>query len=221
MASMPAPPRLQPDPPLDGEPVTVVVPVRDFLAGRLPAVCARTGGPATVNLRRQGWMAVSWLIAVAVPVWLGLSLFLEYRVSFALGAGLLGLGVVMVAVAARRTRPIVIGSLPVCAGLGARARRLRTVAGDLALGWIAAWLAAIAFTLIAGEGAATFPLELALAAGGAALLAGSGLALLLEARAIGVSVRLYRDRSGNRWVRLRGVHPAFAAAIEAGRRSRR
>ncbi|MGA8014945.1 MAG: hypothetical protein WCB85_03405 [Candidatus Dormiibacterota bacterium] len=38
---------------------------------------------------------------------------------------------------------------------------------------------------------------------------------MLEARALGVRVKVIRDRFGDSWLQVRGVHPTFAAALEA------
>ena len=199
----------------------VMIPDTDFMAGRFPAVCARTGEPATANLRRQAWMPWTWATAPAAAVWLGLAIYLEYRVSLLLGIAVAAAGLLALVVAARVLRPMAVGSLPASAGVADRVARLRTVAGNLGLAWVTAWLAAIAVTLIAGATSVTFPLQLGLALLGAALGVASLITAWLGVRATGVDARLVRDRAGDRWVRLRGVHRSFATALAVQIRSRR
>jgi hypothetical protein len=56
---------------------------------------------------------------------------------------------------------------------------------------------------------------LALAAMGVVALIGSAIAGHSEATTLGVQGRVVQDGFGERWVQLRGVHPAFSRALAA------
>ena len=123
----------------------------------------------------------------------------------------------LVAIAA--TRRSSTGDLPVCTAVSDRVRRLHAEALQLAGVGIAAWVAIIP----AGIGLAGRPLVLlgclVLFGIGVVAMVGVGAASSREAATLGIRGRVVEDGFGQRWVQLRGVHPAFsrALAIRLGR----
>jgi hypothetical protein len=170
---------------------TVTVPASYFEEGRLPAVCVVTGGPATSNLRRR---------FSTTPGWVGCLFFINW---FAL----------IVAVVATRRRAT--GYLPACDAVAVRVRRRHAVSVRLALAGVAAWIAVIPVTQLPVLTTASTPLATALVGLGVAALAGSAVASIMEAAALGIQGRVVEDGFGARWVQLRGVHPAFSRALAA------
>jgi hypothetical protein len=174
---------------------SVTIPVAYFEEGRLPAICVVTGAPAAANVRRRFSTTPSWVGWLVLLSWLGW----------------------LIAIAA--TRRSSTGDLPVCTAVSDRVRRLHAEALQLAGVGIAAWVAIIP----AGIGLAGRPLVLlgclVLFGIGVVAMVGVGAASSREAATLGIRGRVVEDGFGQRWVQLRGVHPAFsrALAIRLGR----
>jgi hypothetical protein len=170
---------------------TVTVPANYFEEGRLPAVCVVTGAPATSNLRRR---------YATTPGWVGCLFFISW---FAL---------LIAWVATRRSAT---GSLPVCTAVAERVQRRRTVMVWLAALCAVAWVAIIPVSALPPLSPVANPLGLTLGAVGLIALICSGVASLMEGSALRVRGCVVEDGFGQRWVQLRGVHPAFSRALAA------
>jgi hypothetical protein len=168
---------------------SVTIPVAYFEEGRLPGVCVVTGAPATANLRRRFSTTPRWVAWLFPLSWLGW----------------------LIAIVA--TRRSATGELPVCTAVCDRVHRLHTEALQLAGVGIAAWVAIIP----AGIGLAGRPLVLlgclVLFGIGVLAMVGVGAASSREAATLGIHGRVVEDGFGERWVQLRGVHPAFSRAL--------
>jgi hypothetical protein len=170
---------------------TVTVPARYFEEGRLPGVCVVTGAPATSNVRRH---------FSTTPGWVGCLFFVNF---FAW----------LIAIAA--TRHSAMGDLPVCTAVAEQMRREHVDAVWLTSVGLVALIAIIpAAMALSSSGVAPF-VCLPLAAGGVVALIGSAIAGHREAATLGIQGRVVQDGFGERWVQLRGVHPAFSRALAA------
>jgi hypothetical protein len=172
-------------------PNTVLITAADFEDGRLPAICAVTGAPATANLTQR---------YSTTPGWVGCLFFINF---FAL------------IVAYLNTHQRVTGRLPVVASIAVRVERLHRNSVLLFLAGIACLLVAIVGAAVqgpAGEviGAAGFALG-ALAVVVAIVLS------VMEGSTLGIRGRVTKDGFGTRWVQLQGVHPAFVQAVANSR----
>lgn len=161
------------------------MPEADFADGRLPAVCVTTGAPATSNLHRRYSTTPSWVAWLFFVNWIALLL------------------------AITATRRSASGELPVCGAVALDVRRWHARSLGLFIIALLAWVTAIGVASVAGVTAAAVAV-----AGGVALI-GAAMAALREGGALGVRGRVVEDGFGMRWVQLRGVHPAFAAALAA------
>lgn len=175
-------------------PNTVIVPAGDFADGRLPAICAVTGAPASANLRRRyagtpQWVRVLFLINWAALIVAYLFMHLE-----------------------------VTGRLPVTAAIAVRVARVNQ-AGSLAFfaGIVAAILAAVAGSVLGGTGG-TVAVAMLLSLAVIAFLAAFITTVLASHALGGIKGNVTKDGFGTRWVQLRGVHPAFVQAVADTRR---
>ncbi|WP_370328027.1 hypothetical protein [Euzebya sp.] len=171
---------------------TVVVDARDFADGALPAVCVVTGRPADTSM--------------------------ELRARRPSPLGVLLLGGLFAFLLAGGAQSHVDGEVPVLDAvyedLIRRLRRGRTAlvgAGSCAV------VAVVAVRVGTGGGASSLAQVLGLAgavlAGGAAVwLVSVGLPRWWRGRRLLVTAVLRRDAT---WIDLRGVHPAFARAVDA------
>jgi hypothetical protein len=170
----------------------VTVFVDDAVRGRLPDICVKDGVPTrgrtrvTEEIGRSNRLGVLWLLVLAGPIgWLALLFLLS-----------------------RDSGEYLTVELPYSDGAHARltaAYRLRTVARRVA---VFGGLGLLAVTLLAHLQAAGFALIILTVGAGA-------IAMVVADYRIGrvlVAVRLDASR---RWVALRNVHPAFAAACAA------
>lgn len=182
---------------------TATVFVDDAVTGRLPPVCVVDGVPATDQISVNhvvggGGLGIAWLLVLAGPLgWLGLLVIAAFRAD----GELLTIQLPVSDAARSRIRH------------GRRARR--RVAAVLMSAVVLAFGLAYAGGRLADRqdlpGAATDLRILALALGAVAVAAAVRLtALALTARRRTIAVSLDASR---RWVVLRGVHPAFAAAV--------
>ncbi|MGA3183451.1 MAG: hypothetical protein ABSE52_02475 [Candidatus Dormibacteria bacterium] len=187
----PAPPLPHPD---WGE-NSVTIPAAYFEEGRLPAVCVVTGAPATSNVRRRFSTTPSWVGWLFLLSWLGW----------------------LIAVLA--TRRSAAGDLPVCAAVAGRVRRLHAEALQFAALGVVAWIAVIPAGIGLAGRPLVIPASLVLFGIGLLSMVGVGAATSREAATLGIRGRVVEDGFGERWVQLRGVHPAFsrALAIRLGR----
>lgn len=166
--------------------------VDDAVRGSLPPVCARTGVPTrkrlTIHEDLTGGLGAAWVLVFFGPIgWL----------------------VLLLVAASRRRRTLTVRIPYSDDELGRYVRTARRTV-HLALGTGALLLVC----LVAGYGLA-LPDPAPLVVTGLAVLVMGGIAVIVNgflARRLVVGVDL--DASG-RWVTLRGVHPAFAAACEA------
>jgi hypothetical protein len=168
-------------------PNTVVITAADFEAGRLPAICAVTGAPATANLKRH---------YSTTPGWVGCLFFINF---------------LALVVAYLFTHQRVTGRLPVVASIAGRVEGLHRNGLLLFLAGMVCLLVAILGAAIqgpAGEiiGATGFALG-ALATVGAVVLS------VMEGSTLGIRGWVTKDGFGTRWVQLQGVHPAFVQAV--------
>jgi hypothetical protein len=168
-------------------PNTVVIPAADFEAGRLPAVCAVTGAPATATLKRH---------YAGTPQWVGWLFLINW-------AALL--------VAYLFTHQEVRGRLPVTSAIAVRVASLHQ-AGSLGFfAGISGILLAVASAELGGvTGTVAFASLLTVSA--IAFLT-TILTSILESRILGIRGFVTKDGFGTRWVQLRGVHPAFVQAV--------
>jgi hypothetical protein len=157
----------------------------DLYAGTLPPICVLTGQSTPGRHSVRYSSAPRWTIA------------------------LLFAGVLPYLVGSRLLTRTVTGSLPMCAA--ALRRFVVQRAATIVIVVIAPLLCLVAGGLILGSGGAV---------GGSLLLAGFGLVVVgaigcsIWSGAIGIA-GVVEDRPGwGRWVRLRGVNPTFAAAVQ-------
>lgn len=173
-------------------PNTVVISAADFEDGRLPAICAVTGAPATANLERR---------YSTTPGWVGCLFFINF---------------LALVVAYVFTHQRVTGRLPVISAIAVRVDRLhRNGSLLLAAGIIACFVAAILGSAIGGSAG-----EILAATGltlGVLALAGSIAMSVMESSTLGIRGKVTKDGFGTRWVQLHGVHPAFVRAVADSR----
>jgi hypothetical protein len=174
-------------------PNTVVIPAADFEDGRLPAICAVTGQPATANLQ--------WRYA-GTPQWVGCLFLISWMALL---------------VAYLFTHQEVRGRLPVTSAIAVRVESLHQ-AGALGFfaGIVTAILAAVAGIVLSGT-AGTVVVTALLALTAIALLTWI-VTSVMESRTLGIKGFVTKDGFGTRWVLLRGVHPAFVQAVANSRR---
>jgi hypothetical protein len=174
---------------------TVTIPAVYFEEGRLPGICVVTGAPATSNLRRR---------FSTTPGWVGCLFFVNWLAW-------------LIALAA--TRRSATGGLPVCTAVAERVRRLHVASLQLVGLAVGAWVATVPVGISLASLPVVVPSCLALAGVGLLALVGAAVASSREAATLGVRGRVVQDGFGQRWVQLRGVHPAFsrALAIRLGR----
>jgi hypothetical protein len=173
-------------------PNTVVITAADFEDGRLPAICAVTGAPATANLT---------LRYSTTPGWVGCLFFINF---------------LALVVAYLFTHQRVTGHLPVVSSIAVRVERLHRNGLLLFPAGMACLLVAILGAAIqgpAGEiiGATGFVL-------GALAIVGAVVSSVMEGSTLGIRGRVTKDGFGTRWVQLQGVHPAFVEAVANSRR---
>jgi len=174
-------------------PNSVVIPANDFEDGRLPAICAVTGAPATANLRRR---------YASTPQWVGCLFFISWFALF---------------VAFLFTHQASSGRLPVISAIAERVERFHR-SGSLAFfaGLVLCVLAVVAGAVIPGI-SGEIALTTLLVAGIAAFIV-AVVASFMEGHTLGIQGRVTKDGFGTRWVQLRGVHPAFVQAVANTRR---
>ena len=174
-------------------PNTVVIPAADFEDGRLPAICAVTGKPATANLKRR---------YAGTPQWVGCLFLISWMALL---------------VAFLFTHQEVRGRLPVTSAIAVRVESLhRTGSLGFLAGIVAAILAVIAGAVLGGI-AGTVAVTALLALTAIAFLT-SIITSFMESRTLGIRGFVTKDGFGTRWVQLRGVHPAFVQAVANSRR---
>ena len=157
----------------------------DLAEGNLPRVCVRTGAPADT---------VAHVKYISTPAWTFLAIFFNI---FAF---------VLVRVAAARRAA---GVLPVSHDVARRVRLYRRVP----VGLMAVAVLSIGFALVLGDQLPEAGVAAFATAFGAFLL---GLIVLLAVDAYPARGRIVEDSAtGQRWVVLHGVHPAFAEAVAA------
>src|ERR1700689_2891758 len=174
-------------------PKTVVVPAADFEDGRLPAVCAVTGAPASANLVRR---------YAGTPQWVGCLFLISWAALI---------------VAYLFTHQEARGRLPVTSAIAVRVESLHQT-GSLAFfaGIVAGIIAAVAGSILRGT-AGTVAVAIFLALTAIAFLTAIIMSTL-ESRTLGIRGFVTKDGFGTRWVMLRGVHPAFVQAVANMRR---
>jgi hypothetical protein len=168
---------------------TVRFPARYFEEGRLPGVCVVTGAPATCNLRRH---------FSSTPGWVGCLFFVS----------LLAFLIALVA-----THRSATGQLPVCSAVDERIRRLHRYVVRLTTMAVVAWIAIIPAAITLSEARLAVAVCMTLLTIGLLAIIGAGMADLRESATLGIQGRVVRDGFGDRWIQLRGVHPAFARAV--------
>lgn len=173
-------------------PNTVVISAADFEGGRLPAICAVTGAPATANLERR---------YSTTPGWVGCLFFINF---------------LALVVAYVFTHQHVTGRLPVISAIAVRVDRLHRNGSLLfGAGIITCFVAAILGSAVGGSAGEIF------AATGLTLgvlaLVGSIAMSVMESSALGIRGKVTKDGFGTRWVQLQGVHPAFVWAVANSR----
>jgi hypothetical protein len=174
-------------------PNTVVIPAADFEGGRLPAICAVTGKPATANLARHYAGTPRWVGCLFLISWMALLIAYLF------------------------THQEVRGRLPVTSAIAVRVESLRQ-AGSVGFfaGIVTGILAVIAGAVIGGT-AGTVAVAGLLTLTAIAFLT-SSITSVLESRTLGIRGFVTKDGFGTRWVQLRGVHPAFVQAVANSRR---
>ena len=202
-------------------PGVVTLPAADFIEGRLPGVCVVTGAPATANVRRRVWMTPGWVAALVLVDWWALDLVIGRLFGFGWAYPFTILTGLMLLFAVRAIRPSAIGTLPACAAVASSVRWRHTLASQLAVAWGVLGLAAPTVAAVDGGSTTGFHLAVGLLCVSALCLVGSLLMLLVAWGVRGVRARLIRDSFGACWLQVRGVHPAFQAALAADIRRRR
>jgi hypothetical protein len=174
-------------------PNAVVIPAADFEDGRLPAICAVTGKPATANLKRHYAGTPRWVGCLFLISWMALLIAYLF------------------------THQEVRGRLPVTSAIAVRVESLHQ-AGSLGFfaGIVTGILAVIAGAVIGGT-AGTVAVTTLLALTAIAFLT-SIITSAMESRTLGIRGFVTKDGFGTRWVLLRGVHPAFVQAVANSRR---
>lgn len=198
----------------------ISVPLEAFQAGRFPGICVSTGRPATVNLRCSVWMRPSWSVAPVASLWAVVGAIVWFRAGPLWCYEYVSVSLLLLVVALGLVRPGARGTLPVAERVARRVRIRRELATPLGAGAILALgLAYILDSAVTGPDRGRVSLGLAILGG---LVAATALVCrILGARAIGVRARIVRDSFGDRWVRVRGAHPAFVAALAADLAARR
>jgi len=168
---------------------TVRFPAHYFEEGRLPGVCAVTGTPATTSVRRR---------FSTTPAWVGCLILVNFLLFL---------------VALVATNHSATGDLPVCTAVAKRVRRQHQDVVSLTSVGVIALVAIIPAAIILSSARYGWVGVVALAAMGVVALAGAAVADRREAATLGIQGRVVTDGFGDRWIQLRGVHPAFSRAV--------
>jgi hypothetical protein len=173
-------------------PNTVVISAADFELGRLPAICAVTGAPATANLERR---------YSTTPGWVGCLFFISWLALL---------------VAYLFTHQHVTGRLPVISSIAVRVERLHRNGSLLfAAGIVTCFVTAILGSAISGSAGAVVAAT-GLTLGGLALVGAIAMSVI-ESSALGIRGKVTKDGFGSRWVQLQGVHATFVQAVANSR----
>ena len=173
-------------------PNTVVIAAADFELGRLPAICAVTGAPATANLERRYSTTPGWVGCLFFISWLALLVAYVF------------------------THQHVKGRLPVISSIAVRVERLhRDGSLMFTAGIITCFVTAIVGSAVGGP-AGEIVVATGLTLGGLALVGAIAMSVM-ESSALGIRGKVTKDGFGTRWVQLQGVHPAFVQAVANSR----
>jgi len=173
-------------------PNTVVIPAADFENGRLPAICAVTGAPASANLQRRYAGTPQWVGCLFLVSWMALLIAYLF------------------------THQEVRGRLPVTSAIAVRVESLHQAGALGFFAGIVTSILAVTASAVLGGIVGTVAVAALLALTAIAFLTWI-ITGALESRTLGIRGFVTKDGFGTRWVQLRGVHPAFVQAVANSR----